>query len=142
MRGMFCLMVGAAALATCGIALAASSSVSGTASWGNPLTTSFTTSSTGQVSVSAAWVPKPKARYVLTVKHLTNPSDTFSYDQICQAYESQSGAFVVEGIGATGSYIPGSALCSFAEAPSGFWSVVFAPVSGGKVSATLTMISS
>lgn len=108
----------------------ASTTVTGTARSGQPFTVAFTTESVGIVSVTATWDPSPKVRYVLTVKHLRDAADPFSYDLICQVYEPLDGS----GSGQT----PGNYTCSFDDAPTGAWTAEFKPLSG-KVNVTLAI---
>lgn len=127
MRALLAAFVVASVLAT-SAAASITTSYSGTASWGQPFAISFTTDSVGPVSVNASWVPKKGARYVLTVKHLVDPADTYSYDQICQVYEPLNGS----GSGQT----VGDYTCQFANGNPGFWTAEFRPLSG-KVSVVL-----
>lgn len=101
-----------------------------TASYGQPLLYPFITSAVGDLAVSADWVPKPGTRYMLEVKHLTRPDDPFSYDMTCSVYEPLSG----EGSGQT----VGHYHCEFPSAPTGAWTVQFLPLKG-KVGVTVTI---
>jgi hypothetical protein len=99
---------------------------------GNPAVVNFVTNRPGDVMVNAQWTPKNGVRYVLTVKHLTDPADTFSYDHICSVYEPLDGS----GSGqAVGDY-----TCSFVNGPTGYWTVEFRPLSG-KVSSVVLSIT-
>lgn len=110
--------------------MAATTTSSGIARYNHPFLVPFTTETVGTVTVNAAWEPSGKTRYVLTVKHLRNPDDPFSYDQSCQVYEPQTGS----GSGQT----PGDYTCTFEDALTGYWTAEFRPLSG-KVSVTLTV---
>lgn len=98
-----------------GVALASTSS--GTASRGSPYVVNFTTTSVGTVSVEATWAAKPRVTYWFSLRHLTDPTDVYSYDQIC---------VVSAGYGQPA----GDYSCSFSDAPTGYWRADFTPDSG------------
>lgn len=139
-RLLLCLTLIAAAAVFSTSASAATATYSGTASYGQPYTIAFTTQTVGDLSVLANWAPKKGTRYVLDVKHLTNPSDTLSYDMLCSTYQNLSGNPQVDlvGPGITGDATLGAYSCSFANAPAGYWTVSFRPISG-KASVTLSI---
>lgn len=102
----------------------------GTASYSHPFLVAFTTNRVGDVVANAQWTPKSGIRYVLTVKHLLDPNDPMSYDLICQVYEPLGG-------GGSGQTV-GDYTCSFAGAPTGYWTAEFRP-DKGKVGATISI---
>jgi hypothetical protein len=127
----------------CGLSMlvgtAGAATSTGTASPSHPFDVAFSTSSVGDVSASATWQPKGSARYSLTLRHLLNPADKFSYDLICQAYQNQSGQYVVVSNDPSffGSSTPGAASCGLTNGPAGAWLAEFT-TSVGKVTVALT----
>jgi hypothetical protein len=79
--------------------LAADSSITGTATYSHPL---FLVAEgvAGTATAHAMWEPKNGVRYGLTLKHLTDPSDPYSYDAICQVYEPLDGSGSGQTVGA------------------------------------------
>lgn len=131
MKRAICLAV-MAVLAIVASASASTATYSGSTSNGQPFDVAFTTSVVGTVTVEAKWQPKGKTRYVLTVKHLVDPSDTFSYDQICQVYEPLDGSGSGQSIG--------DYTCHFSIGEAGYWTAEFRPLSG-KTFVTLVVIA-
>jgi hypothetical protein len=100
----------------------------GSASSNNPLHVSLTTLRDGDVSVRAQWVPKSGTSYVLHLKRLADPNDTFSYTHICQVYTEQSN-----------EPPPGDWTCTIPNGPSGFYTVDFRPTTGKTNNVVLTV---
>lgn len=107
--------------------LAGTTTITETASYGQPLEVSFVTETVGTVTVNVTWQPKPRVQYSLTVWHLTDPNDIYSYDRLCQVYEGSGSGQPV-----------GDYTCSFADGPTGYWLARFMP-EGGKTLATMTI---
>lgn len=97
------------------------STSSGSATSNNPFHVAFTTHRDGTVTARAQWVPKNGQEYVLHLKRLADPADTFSYTHICQVYTAQTNPFPPPA---------GDWVCSIPDGPAGFWTVDFRPTSG------------
>ena len=107
------------------------STFSGSASSNNPFHVAFTTYRDGNVTARAQWVPKNGQEYVLHLKRLADPNDTFSYTHICQVYTAQTNPAPPP---------PGDWACTIPNGPAGFWTVDFRPTSG-KVSNVVVTVT-
>lgn len=125
------IVAAAAALLIASSALASSSVITGSASWGQPLTHAFVTESVGTVTVNVTYSSKRSQTAGLTVKHLLDPNDPYSYDLYCLASDRPTAV--------ANPQPSGNFTCSFTDAPAGHWTAEFWPVSGGKVQATMTV---
>lgn len=104
---------------------------SGSATAQHPFHVSFTTLRDGDVTANVQWVPKNGQQYVLHLKRLANPNDTFSYTHICIVDSTQTNPSAPP---------PGNWTCTEPNGPAGFWTVDFRPTSG-KVSNVLVTVT-
>lgn len=105
--------------------------VSGSATSNNPFHVAFTTHRDGNVTARAQWVLKNGQEYVLHLKRLADPNDTFSYTHLCQVYTAQTNPVPPP---------PGDWVCTIPNGPAGFWTVDFRPTSG-KVSNVVVTVT-
>lgn len=87
----------------------------------HPFHVAFTTLRDGDVTANVQWVPRNGQEYVLHLKRLADPNDTFSYTHICIVDTTQTNP---------PAPLPGNWTCTVPSGPAGFWTVDFRPTSG------------
>lgn len=108
------------------------STFSGSATSNSPFHVAFTTHRDGTVTARAQWVPKNGQEYVLHLKRLADPNDTFSYTHICQVYTAQTNP---------APPTAGDWVCTIPDGPAGFYTVDFRPTSGKVNNVVVTVIA-
>lgn len=104
----------------------------GTASHNSPLRAEFTTFRDGDVIARVQWTPKNGVNYVLLLKRLADPNDTFSYTHLCDIHTTQTH---------TPPPPPGDWTCVIPNGPAGFYTAEFRPTNGASVKNVLMTVT-